>query len=143
MTKFLFIVALTSSIRVLLKIQKCRYHSVVQEYLNLSCEIKYSKKAVRHSIHTVTEEILEKIPTISEIITTGHSLGGALAVLCAYDLSKSMREGESEKEEQDSSTNVENREEDFEIGEQKEPFVPKGHEDHIHEPCKGFFILIS
>ena len=54
-----------------------------------------------------------------------------------------MREGESEKEEQDSSTNVENREEDFEIGEQKEPFVPKGHEDHIDEPCKGFFILIS
>ena len=50
-----------------------------------------------------------------------------------------MRVGDSEKEEQDFSTTVEGKEEDFEIGEQKEPFVPKGHEDHIDEPCKGIF----
>ena len=50
-----------------------------------------------------------------------------------------MREGDSETEEQDFSTDVESIEEDFQIGEQKEPFVPKGHEDCIDEPCKGIF----
>ena len=114
----------------------------------LSWEIKYSKKAVRPSVHTVTEEIIKKLPTISEIITTGRSLGGALAVLCAYDLSKSLQEGDSEKEEQDLSTKVESTdsssddfssEEDFEIGKLKESFVPKGYEDLIDAPCKGIF----
>ena len=50
-----------------------------------------------------------------------------------------MREGNFEKENQDLSENVESNEEDFGIREQKEPFVPKGHEDHIVEPCKGIF----
>ena len=136
MTKFTFIAALTSSIRVVLQIRKNGYIIKIR-YIKVGNF--NSKKAVRHSVHTVTEEILEKIPTISEIITTGHSLGGALAVLCAYDLSKSMREGDSETEEQDFSTDVESIEEDFQIGEQKEPFVPKGHEDCIDEPCKGIF----
>ena len=36
--------------------------------------------------------MLTKIPTIDTVITTGHSLGGALAVLCAFDLSIEFKE---------------------------------------------------
>ena len=50
-----------------------------------------------------------------------------------------MRVEDSEKEEEDFSTKVESTVEDFEIGKLKEPFVPKGHEDHIDEPCKGIY----
>ena len=39
----------------------------------------------------MVKELLEEVPTISEIITTGHSLGGALAVLCAYDFSEEFK----------------------------------------------------
>ena len=50
-----------------------------------------------------------------------------------------MRVEDSEKEEEDFSTKVESTVEDFEIGKLKEPFVPKGHEDHIDEQCKGIY----
>ena len=36
--------------------------------------------------------MLTEIPSIDTVITTGHSLGGALAVLCAFDLSIEFEE---------------------------------------------------
>ena len=42
------------------------------------------------------KELLQEVKTISEIITTGHSLGGALAVLCAYDLSEEFKNKSSD-----------------------------------------------
>ena len=48
-------------------------------------------KAVEKSIIAVVKEILGKFPKINTVITTGHSLGGALAVLCAYDLSHKFK----------------------------------------------------
>ena len=48
-------------------------------------------KAVEKSIIAVVKELLEKFPEINTVITTGHSLGGALAVLCAYDLSQKFK----------------------------------------------------
>ena len=38
--------------------------------------------------------MLTEIPTIDTVITTGHSLGGALAVLCAFDLSIEFKANE-------------------------------------------------
>ena len=48
-------------------------------------------KAVEKSIIAVVKDIIEKFPQINTVITTGHSLGGALAVLCAYDLSQKFK----------------------------------------------------
>ena len=44
-------------------------------------------QAVQKQIIPFLKEILSLIPTIDTVVTTGHSLGGALAVLCAFDLS--------------------------------------------------------
>ena len=42
---------------------------------------------MQKQIIPLLKEILTLIPTIDTVVTTGHSLGGALAVLCAFDLS--------------------------------------------------------
>ena len=49
-------------------------------------------KAVEKQILPLIKEILKEIPTIDTVITTGHSLGGALAVLCAFDLTLKFKE---------------------------------------------------
>jgi predicted lipase len=52
-----------------------------------------SYKSVRETIHTIVEEtIAHNNPTIP-VITIGHSLGGALANLCALDLQYQFSEG--------------------------------------------------
>ena len=52
-------------------------------------------KAVEKQIRPIIKEIFKEIPTIDTVITTGHSLGGALAVLCAFDLSLKFKDDES------------------------------------------------
>ena len=49
-------------------------------------------QAVRQQIIPLLKEILTLIPTIDTVVTTGHSLGGALAVLCAFDLALVFKE---------------------------------------------------
>ena len=47
---------------------------------------------MRQQIIPLLKEILTLIPTIDTVVTTGHSLGGALAVLCAFDLALVFKE---------------------------------------------------
>ena len=63
--------------------------TAVSSYVLQNAIIVYGnyKKAVRQQIVPLLQEMLTKIPTIDTVITTGHSLGGALAVICAFDLS--------------------------------------------------------
>lgn len=90
--------------------------------------LKYNKiyllifaKAVQKTIKLVVKELLEEVKTISEIITTGHSLGGALAVLCAYDLSEEFQQTTSDLY-------------DYRVLEEK--FKPHGEYDDLEVPGK-------
>ena len=76
-------------------------------------------KAVQRTIKHVVKELLEEVQTISEIITTGHSLGGALAVLCAYDFSEEF---------QTKTSDLYN----FRVLEKK--FKPRGEDDDLEVP---------
>ena len=61
--------------------------NVFEDQLNLNNLTLIILKAAEKPILPLIKEILKFIPTIDTVITTGHSLGGALAVLCAFDLS--------------------------------------------------------
>ena len=61
--------------------------NVFLDQLNLNNLTLIILKAAEKPILPLIKEILKFIPTIDTVITTGHSLGGALAVLCAFDLS--------------------------------------------------------
>ena len=64
----------------------------VPEYFRNFCQPLIIMKAVEKQILPLIKEILNVIPTIDTIVTTGHSLGGALAVLCAFDLSLKFKD---------------------------------------------------